>query len=211
MKGERDTLGGGFENPSNGWHALEVDDGIEFMKDSEEAATDVLVTFMSVIDDEEEEGRRVRQGFDLSDKRGRTALATLVYWSKLYTGIEKVFKITDGEKLNEEAWGAKYLDVEVNEKASKIIDAIISKMPGKSIFAKTQNRDVDMKDRDDPSKTVKRTFCNILKIRHYGDKEVLAEMKGKKGKSGKPAEEVKTDTGTEEDWPDDKSTDDVPF
>ena len=202
MKGERDTLGGGFENPSNGWHALEIDDGIEFMKDAEGVATDVLVIFMSVIDNEEEEGRRVRQSFDLKDKRGMAALATLIYWSKLYTAIEKVFKITDGEKLNEEAWGAKYLNVEENEKASKIIDAVISKMPGKSIFAKTQNREVEVKDRDDPGKTVKRTFCNILKVRHYGDKEVLAEMKGKEGGSGKPASEVKEDSTGTEDWPD---------
>lgn len=200
MKGERDTLGGGFENPSNGWHALTVDDGIEFMKDAEEAATDVLVIFASVVDNEEEEGRRVRQSFDLSDKRGRTALATLIYWTKLYTAIEKAFKITGGTELNEEAWGAKYLDVEENEKASKIIDSVISKMPGKSFFAKTQNREVEVKDRDDPSQKVKRTFCNILKVRHYGDKEVLSEMKGKKGDSGKPAEGVKSDGGTE-DWP----------
>jgi len=79
MKGEKDSLGGGFENPSDGWHALEVDDGIEFMKDAEQAATDVLVMFMSVIDDDEEEGRRVRQGFDLSDKRGRTALVKTLH------------------------------------------------------------------------------------------------------------------------------------
>ena len=207
MKGERDTLGGGFENPSNGWHALVIDDGIEFMKDAEQAATDVLVIFMSVIDDDEEEGRRVRQGFDLSDKRGRTALATLIYWSKLYNAIEKVFKITDGTELNEEAWGAKYLDVDQSEKASKIIDSVISKAPGKSILAKTHNRDADVKDRDDPSKTVKRTFCNVIKVRHYGDKEVLAEMKKKKGASGKPANEVKEDSTGAKDWPDD----DVPF
>jgi len=123
-------------------------------------------------------------------------------WSKLYTAIEKHFKITDGEKLNEEAWGAKYLDPEENEKASKIIDSVISKMPGKSIFAKTQNRTAQVKDREDPSKTVPRTFCNILKVRHYGDKEVLAEMKGKKGASGKPANEVKEDSAGAEDWPD---------
>jgi len=201
MKGESDSLGGGFDNPSNGWHAFEVEDGIEFTKDKDGAATSTLVCSMSVIDDDAEEGRRVFPRFDLTDKRGLKALATLVYWTKLHAAIEKHFKITDGAGLKEEAWGAKYLCVEDSEQASKIVDSIISKMPGKSVFAKTQKREVMVKDRDDPTKKVPMTFCNVVKLRHYGDKEVMAEIKGKKTEGGgTPAKEV-TGDAPDGDWP----------
>jgi len=196
MKGERDSLGGGLPNPTDGWHALEIDDKIEFVKDADGAATPILVIWMSVIEDEKEEGRRVRQSFDLKDKRGMAALATLLFWSKLYTAIEKNFKITDGGTLNEEAWGEKYLCVEESEQASKIIDAVISKLPGKSIYANTLNRTVQVTDRNDPSKKVDRTFCNIIKLRHFGDKEVKEEMKKKKEGGGTAAKDVKTEGGS---------------
>jgi len=208
MKGERDNLGGGLPNPTDGWHALEIDDKIEFMKDADGAANAVLVIWMSVIEDEKEEGRRVRQSFDLKDKRGMAALATLLFWSKLYAAIEKNFKITDGGSLNEEAWGEKYLCVEESGKAAKIIDAVISKLPGKSIFAETLNKTVPVTDRNDPSKKIDRTFCNIIKLRHFGDKEVAAKMKLKKTGGGTGAADVKTEGGPApdaptEDWPED--------
>ena len=201
MKGESKSLGGGFEHPSNGWHAFEIDDGIEFTKDKDGAATSTLVVPMFVIDDDEEEGRKVFPRFDLTDKRGLKGLATLLYWSKLYSAIEKNFKITDGADLDEEAWGVKFLKVDDSEQAAKIVDALISKLPGKSIFAETSKRTVPMKDRDDPTQTRDVTFCNVGPIRNYGDKEVLSKMKEKKGAGGKPASEVKEDSTGTEDWP----------
>lgn len=206
MKEARDNFGGSFENPTDGWHVCEIDDGIEFVKDREtKEATSTLLMRFNVVDDSEEEGRSVFQRFDLADERGQQNLAALLYWIKMDKAIEKNFKINDGDQLDEKEWGAKYLCVDEDEKAAKIVDAIIAKAPGKSVMLKTKNRVVQVAKRDNPKEKEDREFCNIIKLARVGDEKATAEMKAQKGgnkeahkKSSPPPAEASDDT---EDWP----------
>ena len=205
MRGEKDTLSGGFDNPSDGWHFFEIDSEVNFMEDATtKEATKVLVMFFSVIDDEVEEGRRVRQGFDLGTPKGKEALAALLYWCDLAPKIEQNLKLEDGPELSELLWGNKYLDPDTAIGA-KVIRAVFQKGPKRKFAGKTQERKGTGKDKTGQS--VDRMYCNLIKLRKYGDKEVLAEIK--KQRKGEPpaAAKSQTETGiapepeaTEENW-----------
>ena len=211
MKGEKKSLGGGFENPSDGWHLVEIDSDIAFSekKDTKEA-TDRLVMRLLVIEDETEKGASTRQGFDLSTPGGREGLATIIYWCKLSGPIEKKYGLKDGPDLSEQEWGNKYLDIksdddEIRELSVKIVNAFIAKGPGKSLHVKTKSRKGSYTDRDTGEK-VPTTYINLVDLALTSDADVKKEIKARLAGSSKPAPAAAaatpaTPAGDDDEWP----------
>lgn len=193
MKPERSTLGG-FESPSdNKWHSFTIaDDGVAFMKkkDAEGNPTEELsdtISFSCEVVESEEKGRKTFVNCDLSKKGGRTSCARFLYYCKLSPILEKDFNMSGD--CNEVEWGEKYLNPD-NSKCQKVIDAIVTKAPGKSFDGYIKHSEYQGK-----------TYANISELAMYG-KGGEGEEKGDKGKSEKSSGASNKKSGDDDvgDW-----------
>ena len=163
---------GGFENPTEGWHNMEVQTNIEWRKDKQGVPTPWLVAPCKVIDSDEE-GRIIFPSFNLEKSQGQTSFAKFLYWTGTADVLEKAYKITDDLKPDE--WGKKYLDMSV-EKCAKLIDSAINKLANKTFRGKIRHEDSKYTDKD--GKDQVRTYANLRGLKKYNDKTDEDEGKG---------------------------------
>jgi hypothetical protein len=193
MRCDRDNIGGGFENPSKGLHSFEVDDqpqppGWVMKGEGDNAeATDTILVWAKVIDDEEE-GRRIPTRFNLEKKGGRTNFATFLYYTKISAKLEKKFEKMDPD-LNVVDWGEKYLHPD-SKQAKNVTRTAISQLLGAKFDSEvTVRKDVEVEEKGEDGKPTgektKRDFSNLVPISFYG--------KGGKKKASKDDDDDEAD------------------
>lgn len=168
MKIENSVVGG-FDPPSKGWHDFEILDDLQFKVDDADNETATLIIHAKVVNNPVEEGRRITINTDLSKPGGQRTLALILGHTKIAGWLEKNLALN--AELNEKEWGATYLNTEAAE-YDKIMNNVFQKLAFKQFSGKVV---LDVRERKDGAvnedgtkATV--TFANIREFNVVGYK-----------------------------------------
>jgi len=179
---------GGFDPPSKGWHDFEVLDDLQFKVDEASHETSTLIIHAKVVNNTTEEGRRITINSDLSKPGGQRTLALILGYTRIAAWLEKNLGLN--AELNEKEWGAAYLNPEVSE-YDKVINNIFQKLAFKQFAGKVV---LDVRERKDGALNEDGTKATVTfaNVREFN----VAGYKGAEGAegTGQPATPLSADT-----------------